>query len=361
VFSPESVSAFTNVLPLAYRYHFEGFSDERSKAELVAKALGIKNHYAVETTPDSLIVMLEKSLCTIGQPANAAFSLLQSGIYHAAATHEIDILFSGFGGDEVVSQHVNGRYIESLISRRRYFELFNYFRRIEGSYLNSLGRVAFQALKSVVRQQFLSLNSEQKIIEDVLLKQDVVRKAYTVAENYTGSVLSKEPLKERALFHINRSSISKRIETGYFMTNEFDLNYRYPLLDVKLIDYYYQLPDQWKVDHKLGRSIFRKALKGILPPDIVEQSKRNNFHTTATPFARVECAKNFEPLKDWLLCLSTEHRIFDYVDRVQLEQLKYQPDAVGYFEMKRIYNQLKTITQLAMFFDKRANMKLYDI
>ena len=58
------------------------------------------------------------------------------------------------------------------------------------------------------------------------------------------------------------------MENSYLIAKQHGIEYRYPFLDVKLVEFYYSLPSVHKYKYRMGRYIFRQAMEGILTDKI---------------------------------------------------------------------------------------------
>jgi len=63
-------------------------------------------------------------------------------------------------------------------------------------------------------------------------------------------------------------SLVNRIDNSYVIGNSYGIEYRYPFLDVKLIQFYFDLPAKFKYKDGFGRYVFRKAMEEYLPKEI---------------------------------------------------------------------------------------------
>jgi len=58
------------------------------------------------------------------------------------------------------------------------------------------------------------------------------------------------------------------------MTMANSVEARLPYLDYQFVEYALRLPDKFKYRHAQGKYIFKKSLSGILPPEVVFQTKK---------------------------------------------------------------------------------------
>ena len=77
-----------------------------------------------------------------------------------------------------------------------------------------------------------------------------------------------------------------RLETSYFAALAKKIEYRYPFLDVKLLEFYYSINSEYKFKNGIGRYIFRKAIKGMVHESI-RLRKDKTFLTIPNVYSRI--------------------------------------------------------------------------
>ena len=70
------------------------------------------------------------------------------------------------------------------------------------------------------------------------------------------------------------------------MAQQHGIEYRYPFLDVKLVEFFYSLPSEYKFKNGMGRYLFRMAMEEILPEKIRMRNDKGG-NTIPNVFARV--------------------------------------------------------------------------
>jgi asparagine synthetase B (glutamine-hydrolysing) len=112
-------------------------------------------------------------------------------------------------------------------------------------------------------------------------------------------------------------NIPERIEETHLLAQQYGIEYRYPFLDVKLVEYFYSLPSEFKYKDGMGRYLFRSAMKDILPDKIRKRTDKSG-NTIPNVFARL--------LKDEEIFRETiqEGRLqnsYHYVDYEKLDEM----------------------------------------
>ncbi len=65
--------------------------------------------------------------------------------------------------------------------------------------------------------------------------------------------------------------LPQRMEYCYAMAAQYGIEYRYPLLDVDLVETALAFPPWIKQHHGINRYLFRQAIRGFVPEEIRQQ------------------------------------------------------------------------------------------
>ena len=345
------VSAFTDVLPSSDTTSY-GEIDDWALASSVATHLGIEKHHKIEKPPADTLDMLHRTLNILGYPTNFFFSMLQESLYSKARDEDVENLLSGYGGDEMITEFAPFRYTISLMKKGRFRQLCTYYRRENELPIKSYLK-AFRAYAKFIwnseGRYFRSLTKEKW--DNVLIQDKIITKKLKNFFFKDTFFSSKESLRQRGISHLTDARFAERLEVGYLTTAAYGLTYRYPLLDIPLIEYYFGLPDAWKAMDKSNRGLMRNVIKDYLPAEITKQPKSK---VATIPYYKTEMENNFEKVKDWCLHLPDDHKIFDYIDKRKLDKPSYSID-------EDRFDLLRCVAMLAMFFDRMEKRILHDI
>ncbi len=336
--SGKGLHTYSNKMPEAYRGHYKGFDDEYKKIETIKEYLGITNHTYLDAVTHNPLLYTEQALNAIGYPTNMNVNIYLQSIYEQVRKNNVSVLLSGFGGDEMLSANLNSIRIKHLITYGKLNSAAKQIRKQGHPYAKSLLWVLYNYIyRSRFEPQANPVKS--KIINSVLLNP-------YKHKPYSAPVLSQDNyIKGWHEYRIGFAATVERLETGYHISGEYGIRYLYPLLDSDTLDFFYHLPDAWKLDHKYGRALFRKVIKSLLPSEIVESRKPTN--TAVIPVIKIESEKYFDDVKEYLLSMVPQNPIYRYIDRAKLASLIYnEPTAMVTYEM------MKRLAMLAMFFSK---------
>lgn len=342
----KEVIALTNALPINIVFD-DGFTDEWKPASQVAKYIGISEHYRISDAK-SIFSLLEKATRILGFPANGIYPILQQNLYSIAQEKNVKLLFSGFGGNELVSEDGNSRYITELIKKNKIKKLYEHFRMVENNMVISGAKLFYHYWRYFSKTEYKELiklienNWSNQIFSSLILNNPTLKR--TLLENL---LYPYQTLRERSLARINAGVTTTRIEKTCHIANFYGLKYCYPLLDIPLMEYYFSIPDQWKASNKMGRSLFRMALKDLLPVNILKQPKVL-LNTTPTPYSKILFEKEFHNIKDYCLSLPSHHLAFSFVDRNKILKLKYSKHDNNSF-----YRNLNCVMAVGIFMEQQ--------
>jgi asparagine synthase (glutamine-hydrolysing) len=263
-------SAFSNVLPENASHELK---DEKSFIEEMLSFKDMKG-FMVTDTGLSITDLIRHTVKIQGCFAQQNFSMLNHGLYHFAAKENIDILLSGFGGDEVVSSRMSFPWYE-FIQKGNLGVIWNEI-YAEGITFRSILKPFRIGMKYILHKihpvkyydlipfQTLKQRFEKLAINPLFEGANHIEKRFR--ENFHFPKF--DSIAERQLFKLQMNHVPQRLEYSYAAAAQFGLEYRYPLLDVRLILAFLSIPSKFKVHHGSNRYLFREAIRDIVPEKI---------------------------------------------------------------------------------------------
>lgn len=180
-------------------------------------------------------------------------------------TTQTAVLLSGWGGDQFISHPGSQRYFESFWYRGQVLAILREF-------------AGMATAHAVPPRRFLAL-LYHKLLRPALpvlggyhFLQFATRelKALALAESldgptwYRGNCIRTEQLHNATWEHVQN-----RVESWAVAGARQDLEYRYPLLDQRVIELALSLPPECYRTRGVGRAVFRSAVSPLLPAGIV--------------------------------------------------------------------------------------------
>jgi asparagine synthase (glutamine-hydrolysing) len=177
------------------------------------------------------------------------------------------IIFSGFGGDEGVSQRASGCAYNELIENHQW----GYLYREAKNHRKYLWPYTLAHL--VFNYYFKS----KPVIYDNSVNKNFLKKEFRLSRQAQSSGLPRKSTFEYTKYLLpNRKHTALRLEESYQLGSEFGLKYRYPLLDIKLLEFFNSLPAYCKIHLNKNRFLFRNESMADLTPKTI----RNNYDKT---------------------------------------------------------------------------------
>ncbi len=202
------------------------------------------------------------------------FQTLSHALYAEAEKKNIDVLISGYGGDEFVSSATNCIYSEFAL-KRKWRSLFKILNDRKVGFLKNFKDFCFLYFK----ERFSPLSQMS-----ILLKGRVMATLALMKMSTNTRLIRLFNIKEKyALLHHNYTFLScneesqnrisnnifcHRFESCYQTVLGYGIEYRYPLFNKDLIEYWMQIPSHFKMKDGIKRNLIRQAAIGSMPETI---------------------------------------------------------------------------------------------
>ncbi|MBN2215129.1 MAG: hypothetical protein JW723_12880 [Bacteroidales bacterium] len=337
--------AFSNTLP---ENHNTVMKDERDHMLKVIE-WGKMNWFEVNELKETIPGLIENTLNLQGCFTQQRFHMFNKGIYEAAARSEIQVLLSGFGGDEMVSARTGNAW-NDLIREKEWEHFYHALK-----YNTFLPKAVLKGLRILLKYQ-LKKNREQGKTTGVFTPGMLTRRFKKFALN--PAFAAENQLKERyfqkhekkaelclAFRQLNRIShqhVPQRLEYSYAAAAYYGIQYRYPLLDIRLLQTCLSFPAWMKNRPGTDRYLFRQALKGVIPEEIRLRADKTG---AVIPHTYLRLKKDRELILDFINMCASEgylNHIFDF-SRFEgwLDALiERNPDEMNYLMPGAFYNYL---------------------
>ena len=187
----------------------------------------------------------------------------------------VQILLSGFGGDEFVTSIHGYLYLHELIKQKQYKQLHqnmqgNAFtqplRFMKFVLQHGQGGVKNKRMANAFAERWPDMIVKPSIIENYALK--------TTFENMGKFDQGYQDLDQFTLEKRLQPFISTRTEECSLMARHYGLEYRWPLLDVRLIQCFLSIPSREKYYKGQGRYLHRRAIAHKVPANIIAQNSK---------------------------------------------------------------------------------------
>ncbi|HFD11891.1 MAG TPA: hypothetical protein ENJ32_05415 [Crenotrichaceae bacterium] len=214
--------------------------------------------------PDQRLELITKALDIFGYPQEHGNGTGHEPFYQMAEQLNIRTLLSGHGGDEFVTASA-GLVLAELYHEGRYLELYN---AVKGNaftrLLRTLKIIANNYNNKTYNKRFQTAFSQRWRYQ--LVKQHWVEQ-YDLQSRYLKNAEYDAPYKTLNDFTLqNRWApfVSTRMENCTLMAASHNIEYRWPLLDVRLIKLFLSIPSIEKYNHGVSRLLHRRAINDVV-------------------------------------------------------------------------------------------------
>lgn len=275
---------FSKPLSDFYTFGFAHLVDEPNYILQVNQRYNIQNCYICCDNPYYLY-NTTRALQVLGAPVEHPNATGHEIFYDMAAKNNVRTLLSGFGGDEFVTSIHCDLYLYELLKSKQYLKLYN---NLLGNSLTRALRFAKLCYKTDKQGGKISTSMREALDSrwaDVIIADDLIR-AYGIQEKYQAigdfdhgySSLDQFTLEKRwAPF------VTTRMENCTLMAASYGIDYRWPLLDARLIQCFLSIPSSEKYHKGIGRYLHRRAIANTVPKKItwkVSKSMGNRANTS---------------------------------------------------------------------------------
>ena len=211
-----------------------------------------------------------------GCPPEHGNAIAQQPFYLKANENNVDVILSGFGGDEFSTNYATTALVELWLQRK----WRRWACRFRG---NWLGR-ALRMVKWLLRYFLLGPGTET-----ARRLQKIAKKTWAMKPLRT-SVINpglKELLVQRSRYDSGAKTLNEfvlgdrlspqigaRLESCTLFAARYGIEYRWPMLDIRLIEFFLAVPIEQKLgEGGIGRYLHRRAMVDLLPPELIWRDK----------------------------------------------------------------------------------------
>lgn len=246
-----------------------------------------------------------------------------------ASQNGINLIFSGWGGDDFLSISNKGMELDLLLALK-FKTLIDKqdLKRIVKT-LKRLAKNAILPLFGIVKRRYKHYANEYNIY----LKKEFHQNDKKVLK----TLYTYHSRKEIHLNALKLGHLSDRTEIVYNIGERRGVEYRYPLLDKNLIEFILSIPTKWMYKRKESRFVMRAICKDFLPESAYNKTDKTDFTIEKyfSALCRSNAIKNSE----------------------ELEQFK-KNEYLYFFEFNKIEKDIKTIDTVN---SEEENERLFDV
>ncbi|MGZ8915408.1 MAG: asparagine synthase-related protein [Methylobacter sp.] len=261
------------------RLHSFGFAlCEQEPAFILetSQAKRIVHNYVITTHRDD-DARIVQGLQVLGYPEEHNNGTGHTPFYQECAQRGIRALFSGFGGDEVVTNPGHHLRLE-LLDEGRYDQLWGILPGDPLRRLLRLGKVMTLGRKNPEYNTnfFRAWNTRwpHQVLRDEVVERLDIHRCYMETARHDAPYRQINTWIIEGL--LTMPYIATRLENCTLMAAAYGIDYRWPLWDVRLVQQYLSTPSIEKVGPKgIGRYLHRRAIDAVVPKRVAWKSSKD--------------------------------------------------------------------------------------
>jgi asparagine synthase (glutamine-hydrolysing) len=256
---------------------------EKQFMQAVADATGVQMHF-VEIQPEEFIAHLPSVIAAQDEPFGSASIAAQWFVFRRAKQEGMNVMLDGQGGDEILGGY--HYYFNTLASYLLRKMRFMQFLSLRNKYEKEIGPFPISS-KAVISR--LIPGSLQRIV--LAAREAVAPKSFAspISRVMTAELLKKAKLDAsdgNRLPSCLREALERDVKTHSLpvllryedrSSMDHSIESRVPFLDYRLVEFAFNLPDEWKIRGATTKYILRASMKGILPESIHNRKDKIGF------------------------------------------------------------------------------------
>jgi len=267
--------------------NFHTFAFVTSKLEpeyimAVSQAYGLPRNHIIAGRQHGREAVIDRSLKILGYPVEHGNATYHEPFYQLAEKFNIRTLLSGFGGDEFGTT-IHGYMVPLELMMKGQYK--NLYRILPGNPFFRFLRLAKLGFQKIKTRNFTRPEYNPKFFEAFrqrwphqIIRQEFVKK-FNLMQRYFDQARFDAGYTDLKKFTIdNRWApfVPTRMENCALMAAARKVEYRWPLLDLRLIKVFLTIPSKENYFRGMGRYLHRRAIEGVVP-DIVTWKQSKNM------------------------------------------------------------------------------------
>lgn len=259
--------------------------NEEKWVDIVNQKVGAVPH-KVSFSPDEMLRDLENLIQTQGEPFGSTSLYAQYRVFQKARECGITVTLDGQGADELLAGYDGYPIprIKSLLERREFGKLIRFIREWK-EMTGSSNRLILKYLRSAL------VNSEIREMANRFGRKPNAGWVNYNSPTMKGINLNPTPpvrtedgdkrrLVEALREAVTNQSLAALLRHGDRNSMRWSVESRVPFLTTDFAEYLLQLPEEYLIsDRAVTKNIFREAMRGIVPDQILDRRDKIGFQT----------------------------------------------------------------------------------
>lgn len=292
----ENLHTYSFVLNEKTRAYSELGIDEQETQNAIIRFADLisKNHHPIEDFhfKDVFEEMRHSNLIMGGYDHSDC--IWQATLFKEAQKSNVGFIFSGFPGDECISNSGTFYYYD-YIYHKNWKKLWQFLKEFR---LRAIKRILMYFISKQVGTHFIGYIKLQKQ-RDLLDSTSKWNKRMWSKKEMFGTYTFYPSFKQQLIELVCREHVCFRTESENAYALQYGIETTYPLADIRLLQLAISLPVEMFKPSPLPRALFRKLCNTILPDSVLLQNKNNGASTLA--FFDYIKQKQLSEAKDYVL------------------------------------------------------------
>lgn len=258
----------------------ERFS-ERKWMDIVVNHTGVESNFMYPTIED-VIEQTEKILWHQDEPYQSQSTFLAYNVFKHANSKGIKVLMNGQGADEYLGgygQFTVARY-STMLKRLQLWSILNDFLNSNSRNKSIRASVFFGMLLHLFptnfKRRLSRINSSSDVIKNIVDGKMVNTKTIHPYDIIPVQYSSVPEISMHLTFY---STLPKYLHWEDRNSMAHSVEARVPFLDHRLVEFCYNLPDEFLEKDGVNKRVMRSAMNGLLPDKIINRRDKMGFST----------------------------------------------------------------------------------
>ncbi|MEZ4979968.1 MAG: asparagine synthase (glutamine-hydrolyzing) [Chitinophagales bacterium] len=240
--------------------------------------------HKVKLSPEELVNDIDFLIQIQGEPFGSTSIYAQNRIFRLAQETGIKVMLDGQGADELLGGYSGyaGARLASLIQRRQWIGSYNFLKNAANWPGRSYSMILMRALNYFLPHW---IQPVARTLAGRELRSRWLNKDWIKFEDLRFALPDWKKnryycLREQLLYSLQNASIPSLLRTEDRNSMAYSIESRVPFLNHKLVDFIFSVPEEYLINNQgVSKAIFRDAMKGIVPEEILNRKDKMGFVT----------------------------------------------------------------------------------
>jgi len=247
-------------------------SHEWMDARNIAEAEGFL-HHEIGIKAESIVHYLMHH--DISQHGTTTFEY-EKAVLNQANALGIKQIFSGFGGDEILTSRFKDMHYQD-IHKLRWMKVFRrlamerapdkrlFYLKVARDFLRTFKNSFFQ------KNPYTAFNHKRLLLAQGLMKPEF---AHFVSSRYPATEeFNENSISDLQYEYLSSGYLEERMETWDQLGSKFGIHYTYPYLDQRIVEFGLSIPSTLYFKHGQSRYLYKKAIQDFIPETLHKKNK----------------------------------------------------------------------------------------